>query len=170
MNTTGTSLKSKVLGNAIISVLTSMDSHYLAKKYLAKHNFDVESIESETYYELQNYLNLLNDIHKDMPLFLSDIGRNVFSQAKFPPEVDTLEKAYNSIGTAYQLNHKNDEASTITCTKVAHNKFQVRFNTPYPSKFNIGILQGIALAFHAKVLISQLNDEDENHFAISVIG
>jgi hypothetical protein len=40
---------------------------------------------------------------------LFEIGKGIPANAKFPPEVDSIEKALNVIDVAYHMNHRNGE-------------------------------------------------------------
>lgn len=86
---------------------------------------------------------------------LFEIGKSIPANAKFPPEIDNIEKALTSIDIAYHMNHRNGDigfykmASHDTATKtiVMHCK------NPYPCDFDRGIITAMSRKFIAGVKI-----------------
>lgn len=114
-------------------------------------------------YDLQNFLNAFKELGEnvgEMNLFL--IGKSVMSETEFPPMKD-LKEALQSIDIAYHMNHKKngkvmfDPNTGQMMEGIGHYEL-VRFDeankeaimvchTPYPSKFEEGIILQIARQF-----------------------
>ncbi len=114
-------------------------------------------------YDLQDFLNAFKELGEtigEMNLFL--IGKSVMSETKFPP-MENLKEALQSIDIAYHMNHKKNgkpmfDSSNGQMTEGIGHYELVRFDeankeaimvchTPYPSKFEEGIILQIARQF-----------------------
>ncbi|WP_436514651.1 hypothetical protein [Ekhidna sp. To15] len=113
--------------------------------------------------DLQSLLNAMKEIADsigEMNLFM--IGKEVMEGAAFPP-MDGLESALRSIDVAYHMNHRKsgkpmfDPATGKMTEGIGHYEL-VRFDeankeallvchTPYPSKFEEGLIVQIARTF-----------------------
>ncbi len=128
---------------------------------LSKHGID--HLELGKDYDLQSFLNAFKELGEnigEMNLFL--IGKSVMSETEFPPMKD-LKEALLSIDVAYHMNHKKNgkvmfDPTTGTMTEGIGHYELVRFDeenkeaimvchTPYPSKFEEGILVQITRTF-----------------------
>lgn len=117
-------------------------------------------------YDLQDFLNAFKELGEsvgEMNLFL--IGKSVMEKVEFPP-MDNLEQALRSIDVAYHMNHKKNgeimfnPATGQMIEGIGHyqvtefdaeaKKAIMVCHTPYPSKFEEGILVQVLRRFKPK--------------------
>ncbi|WP_185156175.1 hypothetical protein, partial [Fulvivirga kasyanovii] len=86
---------------------------------------------------------------------LFEIGKAIPKNAKFPPEIDNIEKALSSIDIAYHMNHRNGDIGFYKM--VEHDrigkKILMHCKNPYPCDFDRGIIIAMARKFNASVKI-----------------
>lgn len=146
---------------------------------LNKHG--IGEIKQDSWYDFKSVLNAFKDLSKtvgEMNLFL--IGKTVMEQASFPP-MDGLENALRSIDIAYHMNHrKNGQVMFNPSTGemqegIGHytvDKFDEKkreavmiCSTPYPSKFEEGLIVQVVRQFKPKDSLRSkviLDDRKEN--------
>lgn len=126
----------------------------------------IEDLDENGWYDLQSVLNsfkTLSETVGEMNLFL--IGKTVTEKAPFPP-MDGLENALRSIDIAYHMNHrKNGEIMFNPETGkmlegIGHYHLKsfdsekreaiMVCHTPYPSKFEEGLVMQIVRMFKPK--------------------
>lgn len=78
---------------------------------------------------------------------LFSIGRNVFEQAIFPPELVDLKSALESIDVAYYMNHQNGDIGHYKLAFFEEFKATMICDNPYPCDFDRGIITSISLKF-----------------------
>lgn len=122
--------------------------------------------ESGSWNDLQSLLSALEEISYslgEMNLFL--IGKGVTEGANFPP-MDSLKTALESLDIAYHMNHRKngevmfDPETGKMLEGIGHyilekydenqREAEVKCHTPYPSKFEEGILLAITRRFKPK--------------------
>ena len=75
------------------------------------------------------------------------IGRQIPKNAKWPPDVDTLEKGLASIDVAYHLNHRGGEIGSYRFEKTSANTAKMVCRNPYPCDFDLGLIDAVAHKF-----------------------
>lgn len=134
------------------------------KEILEKYGIG-ELVEGKDY-DLQSFLHAFKELGEtvgEMNLFL--IGKSVMEKVEFPP-MDSLEQALRSVDVAYHMNHKKrgkvmfDPSSGQMEEGIGHysvtkydetSKTAVMVcNTPYPSKFEEGLILQITRKFKPK--------------------
>ena len=87
---------------------------------------------------------------------LFEIGKAIPSNAKFPPEIDTIEKALASIDVAYHMNHRNGDIGFYKL--VSHDESKatlvMQCKNPYPCDFDRGIITAMARKFKTGVKVA----------------
>lgn len=80
---------------------------------------------------------------------LFEIGKAIPSNAQFPPDIDNIEKALESINVAYQMNHRNGEIGYYKLVSLDYmeKKAIMNCNNPYPCDFDRGIITAMARKF-----------------------
>lgn len=142
----------KVNGQTILSVVNAMEYGREGRlELLKKHG--LTDIQPEEWYEQQKWLNAFRDIYNSLgekTLFI--IGKAIPENAKFPPEIDSLEKALKAIDIAYHMNHTKGEIGTYKVTEFDAKKRRAVMvcNTPYPSDFDRGIITTMTGRFRPK--------------------
>lgn len=126
----------------------------------------IEELKEGEYYDLQSFLNAFKDLGEkigEMNLFV--IGKTVMEKVEFPP-MENLEQALVSIDIAYHMSHKKngkdmfDPSTGKILDGIGNYEVQkydevnrtavVLCSTPYPSKFEEGILVQIVRLFKPK--------------------
>lgn len=135
------------------------------RKEILEKNGIGELVEGRDY-DLQNFLHAFKELGEkvgEMNLFL--IGKSVMEKVEFPP-MDGLEQALRSIDVAYHMNHKKngkmmfDPGTGQMQEGIGHyevvgfdetaKKAAIKCHTPYPSKFEEGLILQITRKFKPK--------------------
>lgn len=142
----------EVNGQTILSVVYALHAGRDTRlAMLAKHGLN--DIKPEKWYSQEKWLNAFKDISKylgDPTLFV--IGKAIPDNAIFPPEIDSLEKALNSIDIAYHMNHQGGEIGSYKLIKFdsVNREAIMVCNNPYPSEFDRGIITTMLRKFRPK--------------------
>ncbi|MBI5030397.1 MAG: hypothetical protein HZB51_07710 [Chloroflexi bacterium] len=75
------------------------------------------------------------------------IGRQIPQNAKWPPDVDTIEKGLRSIDVAYHMNHRGGEIGSYRFEPTGKNSAKMICQNPYPCDFDLGIIDAVAHKF-----------------------
>lgn len=162
--------KVEVNGQAILSVVNASPMFRdTMLGILEKHG--IQNLTPEGWYSQTNYLNAFQEIANSFgenTLLL--IGKAIPDNAKFPPDIDNLEKALASINVAYQMNHRNGEIGSYSLTKFDENKkiAVMECHNPYPSSLDQGIITAFARKFiprNASKITVALDDTQPNRLA-----
>jgi hypothetical protein len=142
----------KVNGQTILSVVNAMEYGKDGRmQILKKHGLSI--IEPEGWYDQQKWLNAFREIHDTLGTnTLYIIGKAIPANAKFPPEIDSLEKALNAIDVAYHMNHTKGNIGNYKVTEFDGKKRRavMTCNNPYPSDFDRGIINAMLVRFKPK--------------------
>ncbi len=106
---------------------------------------------------------------------LFEIGKGIPANAKFPPEINSIEKALDLIDVAYNMNHRNGDIGFYKL--VSHDKAKktliMQCKNPYPCDFDKGIITTMARKFEKDVKItldtskpSRKNGADESWYVV----
>jgi len=139
----------EVIGQTVLSVITALPAGQDSRKeILARHGIQVP--DASTWYAQKDYLNAFKEIAENVgPHTLFSIGKSIPEDAIFPPQIDSLEKALQSIDIAYNMNHRGGDIGYYKLTHFdAKNKI-ARFEckNPYPSEFDRGIITTMVRKF-----------------------
>lgn len=100
------------------------------------------------------------------------IGEKIPSNAVFPPEIDSIEKALFSINIAYHMNHSinsvimfdpntgtiQDGIGNYVVKILGDGEAEITSDTPYPTAFDEGIIFAIAQRFNEASLVTVQED------------
>ncbi len=137
----------EVNGETVLSVIDGMGAFkVMGLKILAEHG--IVDPAPGMWYSQQAWLDSFKTIAAKLgPSTLRAIGKSIPQNAQWPPEVKTVEAALSSIDIAYHMNHRGGEIGHYTFkANDGHNGTLVA-NNPYPSDFDLGIVQAVALKF-----------------------
>lgn len=135
----------EVLGQSMMSVIAGMSAS--ARPLLAKYGLD--ALEADKWYKLQPILDFYREVSqsKNAKLNLTSTGTKVPEKAKFPPEIDSIQKAFLSLDEAYHINHRNGDIGHYHTTIVNNRQIDVLAETPFPCDLDHGIILGLARRF-----------------------
>lgn len=130
------------------------------EQVLCKYFETVEiSGDPNAWYPLPAFMKAMDEFqHQFGQEFMRKVGQFIFSNAVFPPGIDSLEKGLGSVDTAYHMNHnfvgsaKDDVGHYLW--KIEGSKRGIMIcDNPYPCSFDLGIVETIAHQFDAKAKI-----------------
>ncbi|GIV95464.1 MAG: hypothetical protein KatS3mg057_0121 [Herpetosiphonaceae bacterium] len=122
---------------------------------LRKHGID--QIDPNAWYKLETARAIYADIGKMIGnASLSAVGVEIINSAVFPPGINDVKSALESIQPAYEMNVRGRNGSNlgrITCEFLGKRRARMTFSTPFPCALDQGIIQGCAKRFGATALI-----------------
>lgn len=146
----------KVIGNSILLFVNAMDFGKEERiEILEKHG--LANLDANEWYDLQKWLDAFKELSEGIwasTLFI--IGKDIPANAKFPPDIDSIEKALYSINIAYRMNHTSGDIGSydVTMFDAAQRKAVMVCRNPYPSDFDRGILAAITERFKPEDSVS----------------
>lgn len=80
---------------------------------------------------------------------LFEIGKAIPANAKFPDNIDSIEKALHSINEAYQMNHRGGDIGYYKLVEfnAVEKRALMQCMNPYPCDFDRGIITTMARKF-----------------------
>lgn len=166
----------EVNGETVLSIVNGMGSFKnMAIKVLADNG--ITEAKAGSWYPQQSWLNAFKSISGTVGgTTLFNIGKAIPESAKFPPDINSIEKALAAIDVAYHMNHRiRGEALFNPSTgimkegighygfkKESDKKIVMVCNNPYPCDFDRGIIQAMASKFKpAGAIISAVHDDSQ---------
>jgi len=136
-----------VNGQTVLSVVAGMGAFKeTALQLLARHA--IVNPQPNAWYPQQMWLDAFREIAQRIGAkTLQQIGRSIPRNAKFPPGIDTIEKALASIDVAYHLNHRGGEIGHLAFSKTGPSKGVIVSQNPYPCEFDHGLIEAVANQF-----------------------
>ena len=137
----------EVNGETVLSVVDAMGSFKgVGLGILAEHG--LENVQPRQWYPQQAWLDAFQTIANKVGVAtLAAIGKAIPDNAKWPPQVDTLEKALASIDVAYHLNHRGGEIGSYKFESTGPKSGKMICRNPYPSEFDQGLISATARKF-----------------------
>ena len=154
----------EVNGQTILSVLDGMTGFEFTAKQILSNN-GITNIVKDKWYSQQAWLNAFNEIAMKIGnATVTKIGRMIPKNAQWPPNVDSIFSAFQSIDIAYHMNHRLHDTIlfdkiTGKClpdignykySKLSKNSIKMVCNNPYPCSFDKGIIKAVAEKFKPK--------------------
>ena len=158
-----------VNGQTVLSVISGMGAFSGTAAQILQHNGIANPVPTE-WYPQQAWLDAFREIAQSIgSRTLYQIGVSIPRNAKFPPGINTVEKALESLDVAYHMNHRKNgkvlfDPTTGTMEEgIGHygyervpatNQIISECNNPYPCSFDFGIVAAMAAKFekNAKVV------------------
>lgn len=152
----------KVSGDAILAMVDGLGVFKTMALELLEQNGITDPQREEQYLQ-QNWLNAFKTIAEKIgPNTLFTIGTKIPENAKWPPNVDTIEKALTSIDVAYHMNHQIDNEVLFNPNngmmkegighygfeQIDEKKVKMVCNNPYPCDFDRGIILNTVKIFN----------------------
>lgn len=139
--------KVEVNGETVLSVVDGMGAYRsVGERILRDHG--IADPTSGQWYSQQAWLDAFKTIAErvgDSTLY--EIGKKIPENAKFPPEVDSADKALAAIDVAYHMNHRNGKIGNYTFKQTGPRSGTVTCDNPYPTEFDRGIIEAMAGKF-----------------------
>ena len=103
------------------------------------------------WYPQQSWLDAFRIISDTIgPNTLRSIGLKIPENARFPPQIDTIDKALAAIDVAYHMNHRKGEIGHYTFERTGDSSARMLCANPYPCDFDRGIIEAMARKFAPK--------------------
>ncbi len=141
--------KVEVNGQTVLSIVDGMGAYKIGALQILEEN-GIKDPKPNQWYSQQAWLNSFKAIAEKIgnnTLFV--IGKKIPENADFPPDIDSIEAALQSIDVAYHMNHKGGEIGEYKYKKPDEEKNEVEMvcNNPYPCDFDRGIIEATARKF-----------------------
>lgn len=136
----------EVLGAALSSMTAGMGDAILP--VLAAHG--VFNLEMDGWYPMEAWLAAFKEVadgQTNSMFNLVSIGLAIPENAVFPPQIDSLVSALQSIDVAYHLNHRGGEIGNYHAMQVNARQVDFVCRNPYPCDFDYGIIYGMTRRF-----------------------
>jgi hypothetical protein len=144
--------KVEVKGEAILSIANAfLPKEKEMRKILKKNGID--DPQPSKWYSQILYLNGYKEIGETFgPAILFRIGTVIPQHAVFPPDIDSIEKALNSIDVAYHMNHRNGEIGyyKVLGFDEENRQAMMECKNPYHSTFDRGLILAMLIKFMPK--------------------
>jgi len=136
-----------VNGQTVLSVINGMGAFKeTAGKILQRHGLPTP--QPTAWYPQQAWLNAFREIAETIGArTLTQIGASIPRSAKFPPGINNVEKALESIDVAYHLNHRGGEIGHYSFVKSGPTQAAMTCRNPYPCEFDRGLIEAVANQF-----------------------
>ena len=161
----------EVNGQTINTILEGMISiKFVVDKYFEQAGLPkTGEIEPDKWYSQQKWLDIFQTISERIgPTSMYKIGKKIPENAKFPSEIDNIEKALASIDVAYHMNHKNAKGQVLFDNskiyegighygyeKIPNEKIVImKCENPYDCDFDRGIITAMANRFNPTAKIN----------------
>ncbi len=160
----------EVNGTTILSIVDGLGAFtMLAEKHFLQVGLPhPRDIDESQFYSQQKWLNAFYMISKSIGTqILYQIGKKIPENAIFPPEINNIVSALQSIDVAYHMNHRNRSKDILfDVTKppeqrmlegIGHYKYQydssgnaavIVCENPYPCDFDRGIITAMSHRFN----------------------
>lgn len=140
----------EVLGRNIIAIFNAISGWpmMLNSAQLIVATYDIPDLQLDDWYPQQLLLDILRDISIKLGTgVLHKVGKQIPTDAIFPPEIDSVESALRSINVAYHMNHQNGEIGSYEASEIDPHKIKMVCHNPYPCDFDHGIIDAISRRF-----------------------
>ncbi|MHA1673541.1 MAG: hypothetical protein ACTSYI_07925 [Promethearchaeota archaeon] len=148
----------KINGQTILSIKKGLLSEKIATKFIVEAVG--ESVEEDKFYPAEGFLKALNNIGEKMNVaIMKKVGTKIVEAAKWPPGIDSLDSAMQSISVAYKMNHRPNDAAIIgdyIYNKIDERECTITATNPYPCDFDEGIVNGVARTIEKSVFVTHL--------------
>jgi hypothetical protein len=143
--------KSEVRGTTILTIKAGLEALGADPAPFLQAR-GLNDVAADNWYNLQVVLNMMRDIHdKGGSLFsLISVGNKIPELALWPPAINSVEKAFGALNTAYHMNHRNGEIGSYKAEMIGPRHIRVIAENPWPSDFDYGICWGLLRRFAPK--------------------
>jgi len=166
-----------VNGETVLAIVNGMGSFKSRAITILSEN-GIDNPTPGKWYLQQSWLNSFKQIADKLGAStLFSIGKSIPENAKFPPEIDSIEKALAAIDVAYHMNHGKNGVPLFDgktgkmsegighygFQKISEKKVKMVCNNPYPCEFDRGIIDAMAQRFKPKgtILLNVMHDDTQ---------
>jgi hypothetical protein len=142
----------QVNGQTVLSVVNALSAGQDSRSKILE-KYGISNPQPEKWYSQEKWLEAFQEISDKVGQnTLFAIGKAIPENAKFPPEIDNLEKALSAIDMAYHMNHTKGDIGyyKLTSFNSATRIATMECKNPYPSEFDRGIITTMLRKFKPK--------------------
>ncbi len=150
----------EVLGGIVASIVNAMGAFKaIAVGLLADRG--ITEIRPQSWYSLTAFLSCLDAVAKDVgPNTLYQIGRQIPTQAYYPPGRNDLGEVLENLDEAYRLCHRGADVGHYRFQWTGTQSGRMVSTTPYPCEFDRGVLESLSQRFEPdSVHVHVVHDE-----------
>jgi hypothetical protein len=137
----------EVNGETVLSVVNGMGM-FKARATEALAGAGIKNPAAGNWYPQQAWLDAFKALAGTVgATTLNMIGRAIPQSARFPPEIDSIDKALAAIEVAYHMNHRGGEIGHYRFERTGGQAAKLVCNNPYPCPFDRGIVEAMASRF-----------------------
>jgi len=108
----------------------------------------IQAPTAQGWHGLEPYLAFLEDVRGQFgPEALRAMGRAIPDTSRFPPELDSLERALRLLDVAYQVNHRGGPIGRYQARFREGRRAEVICENPYPCELDQGILERLVARY-----------------------
>ncbi|MBT8225353.1 MAG: hypothetical protein HKP61_23195 [Dactylosporangium sp.] len=108
----------------------------------------IQDPQAGQWYSQQAWLDAFQKLGEQLgPNTLIMIGKTIPENAKFPPNINSIETALASIDKAYHMNHRGGEIGSYKVVSSQPKSARMVCENPYPCDFDRGIVLGTATKY-----------------------
>lgn len=148
----------EVIANALLPVVENMPGFVSRNLYqiLLEQGIPKDQLKNDAWLGLDTVLNFYKKVKEQYgPHTVFDIGKTIPKVAEFPPNIENIHQALETLNDAYYINHRNGyvgfyhlvshDYKTRTC--------MMQMYTPYDDELNKGLLMGLGRRFAGGVRV-----------------
>lgn len=136
-----------VNGQTVLSVISGMGAFSGTAAQILQRN-GIPNPVATGWYPQQAWLDAFREIAQSIGnRTLYQIGVSIPRNAKFPPGINTIEQALESLDVAYHMNHRGGEIGHYSFAKTGPSQGIMTCKNPYPCEFDRGIVEAVAGKF-----------------------
>jgi len=165
----------QVNGTTIMAIIHGMGAFARLAKIFFRRVGLTENIVPDTdhWYSQQQWLDVFRLVSEKVgEKILFEIGKSIPENAQFPPDINDIEVALQSIDIAYHMNHRNKEGKVlydpsrhkdeVMLEGIGHYEYEktlgekkalIICENPYPCDFDRGIITAMAQRFEMKATV-----------------
>src|SRR5687767_701025 len=129
--------QAEVSGNSILAIQAALKSLGTNPEPFLK-KYKLSGLKPDEWYSVQKCLDMLKEIRDKLGNFygLISVGHKIPEFAIWPPDIDSIEKAFAALDIAYHLNHRNGEVGYYYTEFIGPRHIRVTAHNPWPSDFD----------------------------------
>jgi hypothetical protein len=114
----------------------------MGERLIARYNLDIKELTEDKFVPVQSWLDALKEIQERLGApAVRRVGARIIENADFPPHLGSVEAILDGLDAIYHLNHRGEVGHYLTSRRGS--AIVVGCETPYPSAFEIGLIEGI---------------------------
>jgi hypothetical protein len=113
------------------------------------------------WYPQQAWLSAFKEISEKIgPNTVFQIATKIPDNAKFPPQIDSVEKALAAIDVAYHMNHRGGDIGSYKFVSTGPHAGKVVCANPMPCAFDRGLISSMVKRFKSASAATTVNHDD----------